>query len=332
MVYEFGGSTISQYKIQENKLLYLHDKVVISSVSRGETRVIKYYTEKQIDNLIYVQTPKVLLFGSEYKKMMPQAKLLYIALLDKLKLSMSKNWKDEDGRYFVIMSIDYGAEMLGYSHSTLRRCKGELKKYNLIDEKRVGLNQPNRIYVGRLTYTEDDLYNIDGSRNVQDEQSEVLNMGDQDPRSVQYEHSEVLNLDTQECHLRATNNNKINNNEDKNIVNVNKSAVKNSIINDLYKEFSLKGMNKELFFRVLDQIEKQEREGIMINDFRSYFAQALYTALNRADIKRGLKERPKLAVNGVYYDWLNNGGETSDHTSSKLPVLLEIDDDDKLPF
>ncbi|MGU3462300.1 replication initiator protein A [Bacillus sp. D48C] len=197
---------------------------------------IKYYTEQQIDNLIYVQTPKVLLYGSEYKDMMPQAKLLYIALLDKLKMSMMKGWHDSEGKYYVIMSIEYGAEMLGFSHSTLRRCKTELKKHNLIEEKRVGLNQPNRIYVGRLLFTEDDLYEMDDSRNVQ------------------YEHSEVSKVSTHECQLRATynnksNNNKINNNENINIVNNNTdNQVNNSTLNmnrvSLFKQKTLEAVHK----------------------------------------------------------------------------------------
>ncbi|WP_053564590.1 replication initiator protein A [Bacillus cereus] len=215
---------------------------------------IKYYTEQQIDNLIYVQTPKVLLYGSEYKDMMPQAKLLYIALLDKLKMSMMKGWHDSEGKYYVILSIEYGAEMLGFSHSTLRRCKTELKKHNLIEEKRVGLNQPNRIYVGRLLFTEDDLYEKDDSRSVQFDQSEMVDARTQDSRNVQYEHSEVSNVSTHECQLRATynnksNNNKMNNNENINIVNNRADAqVNNTTLNmnkiSLFKQGTLEAVHK----------------------------------------------------------------------------------------
>ena len=177
--------------------------------------MIKYYTEQQIDNLIYVQTPKVLLYGLEYKDMMPQAKLLYITLLDKLKLSMIKDWKDDEGRYFVIMSIDYGAEMLGFSHSTFRRCKSELKKFNLVEEKRMGLNKPNRIYLGRLSHTNNDLYNM-----------------------------EVLNESTHECQIRATNNNKsinIETNNNKENFNCN---YKESLTSDKFRELLMEESNK----------------------------------------------------------------------------------------
>ncbi|UAK16112.1 replication initiator protein A [Sporolactobacillus terrae] len=254
--------------------------------------MIKYYTEDQTDNLIYVQTPKVLIYGSKYKDMMPQAKMLYMVLMDKIKLSMANGWKDKKGRHFVIMSIEYASEMLGFSASTIRRCKGELRKYELIEEKRMGLNQPNRIYVGRLSYTDEDLYKLDSSR------------------SVQSEHSRMLNENTHECPIRAPYNNKninneLNNNELKDLVNK-----RDEIVNNLWKQFSRKGMKKELFFRVLSQIELQEKDGTQIEDFERYFARALHTAMNKSNYKRGLKEPPRINIPGLPdYDWLNDDSE-----------------------
>ncbi|TGA99026.1 hypothetical protein E4665_06825 [Sporolactobacillus shoreae] len=81
---------------------------------------------------------------------------------------------------------------------------------------------------------------------------------------------------------------------------------RDEIVNKLWKHFSFEGMNKELFFRVLTQIESQEAEGNRIDDFERYFSAALHTALNRADIKRGLKEPPRITMPGLPdYDWLN---------------------------
>ncbi|MDA2421386.1 replication initiator protein A [Bacillus cereus] len=290
---------------------------------------IKYYTEQQIDNLIYVQTPKVLLYGSEYKDMMPQAKLLYIALLDKLKMSMMKGWHDSEGKYYVIMSIEYGAEMLGFSHSTLRRCKTELKIHNLIEEKRVGLNQPNRIYVGRLLFTEDDLYEIDDSRSVQSDQSEMAYARTQDSRNVQYEHSEVSNMSTHECQLRATyniknNNNKINNNENINIVNNNADAqVNNSTLNmnkmSLFKQKTLEAIHKyqsELSTgrwdkkTYLDIVNKFMYEAIErgvhleVNCVDSYVYGFLKKTAHHHDMKHGKKKFEAKSDTVLMYNWL----------------------------
>ncbi|PEX92589.1 replication initiator protein A [Bacillus cereus] len=296
--------------------------------------MIKYYTEQQVDNLIYVQTPKVLLYGTDYKEMMPQAKLLYIALLDKLKLSMMKNWKDDGGRYYIIMSIEYGAEMLGLSHSTFRRCKGELRKYNLIEEKRMGLNQPNRIYVGRLTYTEIDLYNIDETRNVQDEHSGMLNTGNQELRNAQDEHSELLNESTHECQLRATNNNKsikneYKNNEYKNIVNNNADAqVNNSTLNmnkmSLFKKQVLEAVHKYQSEFItgrwdkktyLDIVNKFMYEAIErgihleVNCVDSYVYGFLKQTTHHHDMKYGKKKFEGNSDTVLMYNWLEDNND-----------------------
>lgn len=299
-------------------------------VSKGASEMsIKYYTEQQIDNLIYVQTPKVLLYGSEYKDMMPQAKLLYIALLDKLKMSMMKSWHDSEGKYYVILSIEYGAEMLGFSHSTLRRCKAELKKHNLIEEKRVGLNQPNRIYVGRLLFTEDDLYEKDDSRSVQFDQSEKVDARTQDSRNVQYEHSEVSNVSTHECQLRATynnksNNNKINNNENINIVNnranaqVNKTTLnmnkrslfKQKALEAVHKyqsEFSTGRWDKKTYLGIVNKFMDEAIErGIHseVNCVDSYVYGFLKKTAHHHDMKYGKKKFEGKSDTVLMYNWL----------------------------
>lgn len=314
----------------EERPLLLNFSMSSFAVSKGEkTMTIRYYTEQQIDNLIYVQTPKVLLYGSEYKDMMPQAKLLYIALLDKLKLSMMKGWNDSEGKYYVIMSIEYGAEMLGFSHSTLRRCKVELKKHNLIEEKRVGLNQPNRIYVGRLSFTDDDLYKMDESRTVQDEQSGMSNTSPQDSRNVQYEHSEVSNVSTHECQLRAiynnkSNNNKINNNENINIVNNRAGAqVNNTTLNvnkiSLFKqgtleavhkyhsEFSTGRWDKKTYLDIVNKFMYEAIERgihLEVNCVDSYVYGFLKKTAHHHDMKYGKKKFEGKSDTVLMYNWL----------------------------
>lgn len=282
---------------------------------------IKYYTEQQIDNLIYVQTPKVLLYGSEYKEMMPQAKLLYIALLDKLKLSMTKGWHDFEGKYYVIMSIEYGAEMLGFSHSTLRRCKAELKKHNLIEEKRIGLNQPNRIYVGRLLHTADDLYEMDDSRSVQYEQSGMLDTSTQDSRNVQYEHSELSNVSTHECQLRATYNNKSNNNKNINIVNnsipdMKKiSLFKDRVLETIHKyqsEFITGRWDKKIYLDIVNKFMYEAIERgvhLEVKCVDSYVYGFLKKAAHHHDMKYGKKGFEGKSDTVLMYNWLEENND-----------------------
>ncbi|MDR4281784.1 hypothetical protein FO523_22265, partial [Bacillus subtilis KCTC 1028 = ATCC 6051a] len=120
----------------------------------------KYFTANNLDSLVFYQVPKVLLIGDKYKTMNPNAMKLYIILIDRIKLSMMNNWKDELGRYYVRLSIEKGSELLGISDSTFKRAKKELAKYELLEEKREGMNKSNILYPLMLEYTEEDIYRL----------------------------------------------------------------------------------------------------------------------------------------------------------------------------
>ncbi|PER08887.1 replication initiator protein A [Bacillus cereus] len=272
---------------------------------------MKYYTSQQKDNLIYVQAPKVLLYGSEYKDMMPQAKILYIALIDKLQLSMINEWKDENDRYYVIMSIESGSELLGFSHSTFRRCKTELIKCGLIEEKRMGLNKPNRIYVGRLNYDENDTFTPSGER------------------SVQIEQSRMLNESTLECQLRAPNNNKINKNEYKNIVNNNADAQVNNptlsmnkmslfkqktleAVHKYQSEFSIGRWDKKTYLDIVNKFMYEAIERgihLEVKCVDSYVYGFLKKTAHHHDMKYGKKKFEGKSDTVLMYNWLEDNND-----------------------
>src|SRR5699024_12018797 len=120
----------------------------------------RYFTDDNRDNLIHYQVPKVLAIGERYKKMNANAKWLYVLLLDRIKLSMLNEWKDEKGRYYVRMSEDKGSQLLGVSGKTFRNMKKTLQEYDLLEEERQGLTKSNKLYVLMLDYTDDDIYTL----------------------------------------------------------------------------------------------------------------------------------------------------------------------------
>ncbi|WP_226582592.1 replication initiator protein A [Halobacillus litoralis] len=119
----------------------------------------RYYTESDTPNIIFYRVPKVLILSERYKKMKPNALKLYIVLLDRLQLSMQNHWIDENG-YYVRMSKEHGSDLLNISEPTFITSKKELHKLGLIEEKRVGLNKANLIYVLKVDYSDEDLYKI----------------------------------------------------------------------------------------------------------------------------------------------------------------------------
>ena len=76
------------------------------------------------------------------------AKMLYIILLDRARLSQKKEgWSDTDGHVFIYFTIEALAEVLHKSQMTVKTALAVLEKQELIFRKRQGPGQPNRIYV-----------------------------------------------------------------------------------------------------------------------------------------------------------------------------------------
>ena len=76
------------------------------------------------------------------------AKLVYILLLDRARLSMKNgDWQDEQGRVFVLYTIPNLAKDIGKGETTVKKALNQLLKQGLILKQSLGPGQPNKIYV-----------------------------------------------------------------------------------------------------------------------------------------------------------------------------------------
>ncbi|HFI0093371.1 TPA: replication initiator protein A [Streptococcus suis] len=98
----------------------------------------------------FFRVPKLLFESEIYKKMSADSKLLYAILKDRFELSVKNNWIDPDGNIYFIFTVEEIGEMLGCGKDKVIKLKKELKKYDLLEEVRQGLNKPNLIYLGSL--------------------------------------------------------------------------------------------------------------------------------------------------------------------------------------
>lgn len=106
---------------------------------------------KQVNNgERFFRVPKQLFESPFYKKMSADSKLLYAILKDRFDLSVKNNWIDEEGNIYFIFTVEEIGEMLGCGKDKVIKLKKELKKYDLLEEVRQGLNKPNLIYLGSL--------------------------------------------------------------------------------------------------------------------------------------------------------------------------------------
>lgn len=67
----------------------------------------------------YYKLPKLLFESERYKNMKPEVKVVYSVLKDRLELSLSKGWIDEDGTIYLIYSNSNLTALLGCSKSKL---------------------------------------------------------------------------------------------------------------------------------------------------------------------------------------------------------------------
>ena len=104
----------------------------------------------------YYKLPKILFESERYKDMKLEVKVAYAVLKDRLELSLSKGWIDEDGAIYLIYSNSNLMALLGCSKSKLLSIKKTLREYGLIDEVQQSSSEKgrmaNKIYLGELEH------------------------------------------------------------------------------------------------------------------------------------------------------------------------------------
>ena len=112
------------------------------------------YKINEVTQHKYYQVPKELYTNPRYKTTINNdAKMLYALLLDRMELSRTNGWIEDDGTIFLIFKREDLADMLGICTTTIWRAIKQLKEVGLIAEKRQGLNRPNLIYIGKIDYS-----------------------------------------------------------------------------------------------------------------------------------------------------------------------------------
>lgn len=105
----------------------------------------------------YYKLPKILFEDEKYMDMKLEVKVAYSILKDRLELSLSRGWIDEEGAVYLVFSNSKLMRLLGCSKSKLLSIKKTLKEYDLIDEVQqsssVKGRLANKIYLGELSST-----------------------------------------------------------------------------------------------------------------------------------------------------------------------------------
>lgn len=89
------------------------------------------------------------------------AAVAFSFLKDCFKYSIKNNWIDENGDiYFIFTNQELGETLKVKSKQTVVKIKKELEAYGLLEQKRMGVNRPNRLYLLQPEVTVTDVYEI----------------------------------------------------------------------------------------------------------------------------------------------------------------------------
>ena len=95
----------------------------------------------------YYKLPKLLFESERYKDMKLEVKVPYAVLKDRLKLSLSKGWIDDDGAIYLVYSNSKLMALLGCSKSKLLTIKKTSREYGLIDEVQQSSSEKGRMAI-----------------------------------------------------------------------------------------------------------------------------------------------------------------------------------------
>lgn len=96
---------------------------------------MKRMTVRDIDEERFFKIPKVLNEDEYYNDLPVMARYLYGVMLDRFKLSKSRNWVNDDGEVYFIFKQKELSELLNVSINSIKKCIRELKEHQLIESE-----------------------------------------------------------------------------------------------------------------------------------------------------------------------------------------------------
>ena len=108
---------------------------------------LDYFYGQAGELFAFYRIPKALFQEPQFQTLSTDAKTLYGILLDRMSLSVKNGWLDEQGRVFIIFTIEDVKRALCCADNKATKLLRELEKFGLIERKRRGLGRPSLVYV-----------------------------------------------------------------------------------------------------------------------------------------------------------------------------------------
>ena len=154
------------YPTKENVYFINHRQILINKSEGLNMEHFNFFNVNRIYNELFYQFPKVLIASNKYKKMSDSTKIAYMLLKARLEFAVQKNQVDENGNVYFTFTISELKEVLDCGKQKVLSIKSQLEEYGLLYQKQMGFNKklgknnPNRLYLAELDVTENDIYQL----------------------------------------------------------------------------------------------------------------------------------------------------------------------------
>ncbi|MDN6079283.1 MAG: replication initiator protein A, partial [Lactococcus lactis] len=164
----------------------------------------QFYKAKEVYGETYYQLPKVLFSNIKYKKLSNDAKVAYALLKDRFNYSVQNNWVDEDDNLYFIFTNEELMEMLDSGNQKVIKIKKELQTSELLFQKRMGVNKPNRLYLLRPVVEATDVYVQNIPQTLATSGSVKITLPENEPQTLATSGSVKITLPENEPQTLAT--------------------------------------------------------------------------------------------------------------------------------
>lgn len=191
------------------------------------------------------------LFEDDYfKKLSDSSKIAYCMFRDRFELSKMNNWIDESGNVYLIFTTKDLCNLLNCGTQKVTKIKKELENFNLLEQERMGLNKPNKIYILEpqtpFKYNSNKEFRKSKFQSFENQNSRVLKVKKQEFRK-----SKSNDTDSSDTDYIETKNNDTNDTNDTSKMISNNSHSNHT--NHQQTEFN----NDALKFQVLEELPQQ---------------------------------------------------------------------------
>lgn len=213
-----------------------------------------YFHDYESEQFAFYRIPKVLFTDEYFRNLSSDAKVLYGLMLDRMALSIRNNWVDNEGKVYIIFTLEQVMEYMNCGKDKGVKILAELdtdKGIGLIERVKRGLGKPTIIYVKSFVYRKEKV--LDSAEN--DNRSQEV--GKAEVKSSEKPKSGVLESRSQEFGKTDPNNTNYNytdiSNTDRSntdLINLSDSSEQQSM--DLMEEMELFQMNTALVKRNIE--------------------------------------------------------------------------------